>query len=457
MAAKVSFNLLSNTDISFDRTRRFARKLAQYSLNWKQRSSISTSRRNFGCISLFLAVITFIISNRRSLEVGSVQEVKIGNYRFFLGTNICLKGTSDGVYLKHLVKRMSYQTNIQWPLGIHALNTAPNNAIHFTKGTMYISNCWRKPKSDTNPAHWAMKLGVLLYLFSRDSLVADDSIIDGIVFHQCANPFMSNWTWGEKFFQLTVGHSRVKNKPLFWVDEMLDGKKEYVCFEKAIWDNLYSIWIRQENLQEWRDQIHDVYSHLISKDTAEFTVAIFQRTGGLALRRFENLDEMVDKLQAFLDTPIKKITTDENSSIEEQVKLFNSFDLLLTPHGSHLTNMLFTLRNVTIVEIVACPSDLAFSQNGIILGVHYIVSPGHQLGTGCNHSMGAKYETIADEDIIEGCTQSKLNTKQCDIIVNLTKISEIVNTVLNDLSYIRSLKRSLDAAKGNGRLKTLES
>ena len=55
----------------------------------------------------------------------------------------------------------------------------------------------------------------------------------------------------------------------------------------------------------------------------------------------------------YTTVPVKVITVNESTSVPEQIRIFNDFDVLITSHGSHLANGIYTTFPETkaVVEI----------------------------------------------------------------------------------------------------------
>lgn len=78
-------------------------------------------------------------------------------------------------------------------------------------------------------------------------------------------------------------------------------------------------------------------------------IKIFQRTATLMLRKFVNLDEVVKLAQEYTTYPVEVITANATTSVQDQIDMFNNYDVLITAHGSHLANGLFTMHPETKV------------------------------------------------------------------------------------------------------------
>ena len=57
-----------------------------------------------------------------------------------------------------------------------------------------------------------------------------------------------------------------------------------------------------------------------------------------------NLQDVVALAQKYTTIPVEVVTANETTTVAEQIKLFNSFDVLITAHGSHLANGIFTMN-----------------------------------------------------------------------------------------------------------------
>ena len=120
---------------------------------------------------------------------------------------------------------------------------------------------------------------------------------------------------------------------------------------------------------------------LIYKEKSNAKISIFQRTDTSMLRKFTNLDEVIRAVQQFTNLPVNVVTVNGTTSVKEQIKLFNSFDILITPHGSHLANGIFTMNPISkgIMEVASFAFDRVFYSNYMnhIGYGQYLISTGH--------------------------------------------------------------------------------
>jgi len=61
----------------------------------------------------------------------------------------------------------------------------------------------------------------------------------------------------------------------------------------------------------------------------------------------------------------------------EQVRLFRSFALLVSTHGSHLVGLVFSPPHVVVVELQSEPSDMMLPNNAPCFVARYVLSTGH--------------------------------------------------------------------------------
>ncbi len=78
-------------------------------------------------------------------------------------------------------------------------------------------------------------------------------------------------------------------------------------------------------------------------------IKIFQRSATVMLRKFVNLGEVIKLAQEYTTLPVEVITANATTSVQEQIDMFNNYDVLITAHGSHLANGLFTMHPETKV------------------------------------------------------------------------------------------------------------
>ena len=126
------------------------------------------------------------------------------------------------------------------------------------------------------------------------------------------------------------------------------------------------------------------YLNILLSESSQPTSAkirLFTRTHDSFPRNIANKDDVIVVLQKYSSVPVEIITTTEHHSIQEQIRTFNDFDILVTTHGSHMANGVFTMHPYTkaVVEIVPFVYDSTFFRNYVNdLGfADYLVSTEH--------------------------------------------------------------------------------
>ena len=144
-----------------------------------------------------------------------------------------------------------------------------------------------------------------------------------------------------------------------------------------------------------------------------------------------------------------------STSIVDQIKIFNEFDILITPHGSHLANGIFTLRpgNKAILEVIPFAFDRVFYSNfnmHLEFGV-YMLSTGHLTplqeetnGTHCYFDSVSKFwDKNASCSVVHHSYPNKphqhflvcssnYQPRMCDTWVNTTLLKEHLFDMFNN-------------------------
>jgi hypothetical protein len=132
-------------------------------------------------------------------------------------------------------------------------------------------------------------------------------------------------------------------------------------------------------------------------------IGIFYRTGG-ARRRFVNMKEVIETAKK-ISSSVFTFTTNGSMTILEQAKAYNSFDILITPHGS---------QNFNAIWINHYPTA------SIEIGVHtFNTNHWKWITDHVDWSEGH----VADLNATPNCLH-QLDGKYCDMIVNLTKLEK---------------------------------
>lgn len=113
--------------------------------------------------------------------------------------------------------------------------------------------------------------------------------------------------------------------------------------------------------------------------TGDLRIHLFQRSTGTTVRSFTNLEQVRALLQNFTSVPVSIVTINGSTPLASQADAFRAFNVLVTPHGSQISNIIFSDPNTTaIVEVLPVVRDIAFYINAVDAKfASYVVSTGH--------------------------------------------------------------------------------
>ena len=346
-----------------------------------------------------------------------------------------------------------------------------SNGVFKLRGKSLLLQCWRGGK--TQPAHFMFGYGKL---FGGIAAGRPSAPYDNIVFFQCPTPYHIEFfqtVWSMIFLRGLQSTWYTKTTRFFAVNDY-SRHNPYLCMESVAYDTstgmllgsnepkILSAWraeVQRVISRELQDQSHNKMRQAARRSSNRHTrscetecisslkVSILQRAEGSAKRRFANLDQVI-KLISEYTNHLRIISVHSNMRFRDTLKNFNSFDILLTPHGSHLTNGLFIASNSTsIIEIVATCFNLDWSKN-LHNFVDYRISQGHQT---VDHSLNKDVVRCNHQTTLcsrENCSlRLKKKMVQSDLNVNLTILRGDIENSIENLCSCRIQDRNavLDA------------
>ena len=378
------------------------------------------------------------------------------NPSIFLATNVCIQRNLDGLIVSPTtsiiaeLRKLKSSPNgtcrcpgsppnpwhyCDFPMCFRHLNasqdTTPLADVTVLTGATYMINCWRQELYATNPAHWMMGVST----FFEAGKTQKNMTVDNVMFHQCPDPFANNWAWGIATWNLSRAawaNSRPAGMNLVW-----PGKEptEFTCMKKLYFDIRYGIWLRDAHvLRTWQQTASEMFQLDFAQRPPmcphSTRIRIYQRSTGNT-RRFTNLDQVISVAQEFTSHPVSVFSNNETLPLSDQVRNFATFDILITPHGSHITNLIFTPSQVAVIEVTPVARDPVFRQNAFDMGfLDYTISKGHEVAPTCFHASAAP-ACIALELQNKTCLRATVSAiTQCDMIVNLTRLRGDLNATL---------------------------
>ena len=372
-------------------------------------------------------------------------------------------------------------------------------AAKFYRSSTFFANCYRQPANSSNPAHLMMKLGFMYELanyYESNDKNPDNMFkyrvpipFDNAFLHQCADPFRTGWAWGQMMWKTisrrasvteliakhtvisTIGY-KAERQELFCFDDMymsvrmgfwMQGESNLALFRKEVAQKVGEPReiLEASYIEPTSNRLSPVFRQPfcpqegnVTKDNkSSAKIKVFQRSATRNLRKFLNLAAVVSMIQEFTTVPVEIITANETTTLAEQIKSFNSFDVLITSHGSHLTNGMF-LTNPhakAIIEVVASKFDAVFFSNyNYAIGLaDYIFSTGHatpsmQTGGSMQACPFPTFESFReknctfDDHIYPNTIEqtwvvcaARHQTRFCDLMVSIDTLRRDLDQVLN--------------------------
>ena len=349
--------------------------------------------------------------------------------------------------------------------------------VYYAEGKTYVAGCWRQGVAGRNPSHYMIGYGKLFAAAHDNRTHIVPRNMDHLVFHQCPPREPEDWEWARRVWSIiereglvsglwkpgrpniiTMAHrggpSRAsqlpaKNELVVCAERMTIERERPGLYLGVNHPDMVRHWRRTvdrlvtatgiSTMPEPQNQSRAKCEGCLNKCREFLRIGIFQRTEGRSgLRRLRNLDEVQALAQSLTRVPVKMVTLTSASSFEEQLWAFRSLDLLITPHGSQVTNMIFAPRTV-FVELQAAIADTSFERNGRRLAAGYILSVGHlPVVTVSTSKMLAQPCDIGVERgmvrLMSSCLQ-RVKAKKCstyrnsrrlvntDLLVNITQLS----------------------------------
>jgi len=139
------------------------------------------------------------------------------------------------------------------------------------------------------------------------------------------------------------------------------------------------------------------------------------------------------------------VTVNDTTPLSAQADTFRAFDILVTPHGSQISNMIFSDPNTTaIVEVVPVVRDIAFYLNAIDANfASYVVSTGHTPSPIPNrhdpvcddgkHLMDANCQFNQLLKMWQCPPEWRSRLTVCDTLVNLSVLEQHLKQAISDL------------------------
>jgi hypothetical protein len=348
-------------------------------------------------------------------------------------------------------------SNVQLPYRTSAINWAEfqSSNTYILSGKSLLVQCWRASET-SSPSHFLFGYGKLFALINDDE---GKERFDNVVFFQCPTPFIGNqddffhsvWQivyrvgfnkgWFTKLTRFYTTSQQNSNHNLCIRSALLDfsvglsfglnWNRSIVAWKKALADYVPSKYQKLESTMYVESTLFN-----FEECSDNLRIAIFVRNEGrVGLRRFLNFDDVFNLAASFTARPVNIMSIGSDDSFMRAVELMNSYDILITPHGSHLTNALLNLRKLrkpSIIEVVSTCYNTDFKRNLEPSFAFFEISSGHKVpDTSLQRDIDVcerRSECVSNPecpfDVVE-------RAKHSDLLVNLSKLETAMQTAVS--------------------------
>jgi len=412
----------------------------------------------------------------------------------------CVKGNTDGIYVSDkgsindatgdapyrnspVQLRPMSEKNADWLWNCSLREPLDGEGcVRAVQGVTLMCNCWRQNPSSTNSMHM---LHQVVHMFELGSIHARQKetmairntslpFFQHLALHQCpSHTSLTDGKWAMGTFLWSIVRDTLARTGL-WLGESpssrtgrssvvdLSHRSDWTCFEDLYLDRRFGSMAPMRSLAPaWQAYVLETVGiqgpHLTDGpdlprirercNDRRMRIHIFQRKQGDGRsgdRAFRNLADVVLLAQNFTEERIQVVTTDGGMHPREQAGIFRGFDILITPHGSHLMNMLFQPPYTGIIEVAPVDHDPVFSKGARQLGIQsYRFSTGHQ--PACPPDTMAP-EPLFEESLEINCTYDSedglgwtcpralsFQYVVCDMVVDIEKLRNHIVQTLKDL------------------------
>jgi len=311
--------------------------------------------------------------------------------------------------------------------------------VYYAKGTSYALNCAGQALFNHDPAHYMIGYGKL-FVAAHDPTVQRS--MDSLIFQQCMQNAPDDWDWGKGVWSILESLGKDSQ---FWSPEAVDtvtlgapsnssapyGKlpsahDPIVCAKRVTMERRWAKTFLGGNVPgivgRWRSRIDWWVSKLpkVAKamkrhameaqteaDQDDKTVSPLKEVGdcelictkGLkvaVLQRADekpslhNVDELAELVAEYTREPMQTLVVNDRMSFDEQVAVFRSFDVLISPPTPQLTNAMFASKNSVIIEVQSAAYDTISMANGKNFVRSFVRSSGHLPVKAADQSKTAK-------------------------------------------------------------------
>jgi hypothetical protein len=303
-----------------------------------------------------------------------------------------------------------------------------NDKLDFLNGNTWMINQWSK---GPHPDHFTFKMLPTGIIFGKRELFGLPKLFDRIYFQDYLSTNLTDFE--RNIFDLSMSHKKVD------VKMMLFSKNR----EKYCLSNTFTSQTLQQHAKNSAelDFFHKAAEVKMSLKNLVYSTAIKSCPPVKAMlmerRDMQHQRRIIDSsfIKQFLaksNITLDYVFISSKNSSKEQAIAFNSYGLIISPHSSQLTNLLFAQKNTVVLIVAPFLFEHVFYNLAKLNNLRPIISDGHN--TTCKklqYSSCLKKKVFLDRT----CHKTWREVLSCDTIIDKTILSkhlqESVNFLLN--------------------------
>lgn len=323
--------------------------------------------------------------------------------------------------------------------GLKPLFLSPTQVVDafMAKGTYFVNDLW---VDIHHIGHWAYRMANM-HSFTNHMSRYGISQIDGIVYPQITAP---TFDWEIATEKIALPDPDIKR--FFGQDTFND--KPTICFETVVASSYHESYFTIDDASNWRKDAYEYFGIESSGTCPPAKLAILHRDSDPNRpRKVLNSVPVQAALELLLkDRPsvtLERVEVTGTWTAEEQARFFASFGLLLTPHSSQLSNLMFVQENVAALELIPVEITQVFQFLGWKMGMDYrrLVSPKLAKSDLDSDAKLAEAVEACFSDDSSQCSYGKSKLiKDKDFYVDIEQLTLIVRSMLSELDRVCGAK-----------------
>lgn len=245
-----------------------------------------------------------------------------------------------------------------------------NSATEFKSGTNWMINQWYTNKH--NPSHFSFKMVLSGSIFQYRNYYGLPKRFEVMFWQDLVTESMTNFE--TNIFEIVMNGTKTT------YDKIIFAKEKFrICFDNVLTSQLTQVYAkRPEDLEYFRQSASLKLNLSFSEDKSapDMNAMILIRDSISEPRKFLNMDKVHNLLRK-MKISFTEVTISGKNSSYFQAKMFNNFNIIISPHSSQLSNLLFCKKNTIVIELTPYFVDSCFYDLAIVNNLIPIISVGH--------------------------------------------------------------------------------